>query len=147
MFLSRWAWQWVAHTSRLWQCRSVNNFCCTPAYHCKGDHSDYYDFINLVMCFVNKSQIKFLLNILISQLSLDLISTNSGVNNDERRASSLFSASCLQLSIIRDVSLHILLERYLDNSIITASFRKNLTATVNETYVEDRMEHLFSPHC
>lgn len=32
---------------------------CTPAHHCKGDYSDSYDLINLVMCFVNKSQIKF----------------------------------------------------------------------------------------
>lgn len=30
-------------------------------HHCKGDISDSYDFINLVMCFVNKSQIKFFL--------------------------------------------------------------------------------------
>lgn len=30
-------------------------------HHCKGDSSDSYDFINLVMCFVKKSQIKFFL--------------------------------------------------------------------------------------
>lgn len=42
-------------------------------HHCKGDNSDSYDFINLVMCFVNKSQIKFFLNILLSMLCADLI--------------------------------------------------------------------------
>jgi len=35
---------------------SVNNLFCTPAHHCKGDNSDYYDFINLVLCFVKKKR-------------------------------------------------------------------------------------------
>lgn len=69
----------------------------------KGDNSGSYDFLNLVMCFVNKSQIKFFLKYInISAVSWFDFLPKRWCYPAASRAPLLFLASCLPpLSVLQ----------------------------------------------